>query len=467
MNHLKWMGHTATILDIQKALKNDPATCDVTITSRGRSVKANRFVLCSCSDLLRDILNDLPIGQEATIIVPDIKGNLLDSVLSFVYMGETSLSSANLSDFLEAINVLGIKSAISFECATSYTANNSAKIEADIPEIEEELTEAEPEQEIVEEKDEEEEQQTCAGDSNVRELEFLEVYNEQDKISYTIENITPNNPNEYILTESSGTFTLTPNMKIDTTEVATLVEKNEEDGHLMTHYVNDPIAANDSSQCSSSDQKDIKQIKKLKDEFSGFQGLSAEDRKEISRASLQNFNETQSARVEALENAVLAVVDEGMSLQKAAIKFNISKTVLWRRVKKHPLYMKTTRENPLITAACERLKTGDSLKSISQALDIPMSTLHRHKVRLAQEGRLPDYVTFKKRGPLSKEVLKAKLNKAVTACLGNGMSQNHAANVFDVPKSTLWRHLQKKMFRAGELPNSGVCIKEEIVTPEN
>lgn len=464
MNHLKWMGHTATILDIQKALKNDPATCDVTITCRGKSVRANRFVLCSCSDLLRDILNDLPVGQEATIIVPDIKGSLLESVLSFVYMGETSLSSTNLSDFLEAINVLGIKSAISFECATSYSANN-IKTVSEITEMEEELMEAEPEQEIVEDKDEEEDPQTCTGDNSVRELEFLEVYNEQDKISYTIENITPNNPNEYILTESSGTFTLTPNMKIDSTEVATLVEKNDEDGHLMEQYVADPIG--ESSHCSSSDQKDAKPMKKLKDEFSEFQGLSPEDRKEISRQSLQNFNETQSARVEALENAVLAVVDEGMSLQKAAIKFNISKTVLWRRVKKHPLYMKTTRENPLITAACERLKTGDSLKSISQALDIPMSTLHRHKVRLAQEGRLPDYVTFKKRGPLSKEVLKAKLNKAVTACLGNGMSQNHAANVFNVPKSTLWRHLQKKIGRSYDDPNGTVCIKEEIISPEN
>ncbi|XP_055915302.1 transcription factor Ken [Eupeodes corollae] len=465
MNHLKWMGHTATILDIQKALKNDPATCDITLTCRGKSVKANRFVLCSCSDLLRDILNDVPVGQEATIIVPDIKGTLLDSVLSFVYMGETSLSSTNLSDFLEAINVLGIKSAISFECATSYSSTNIKNV-PEITEMEEELMEAEPEQEIVEEKDEEEDQQTCPGDTNVRDLEFLEVYNEQDKISYTIENITPNNPNEYILTESSGTFTLTPNMKIESTAVGALVDKADEETHLMEQYVNDPIG--DSSHCSSADQsqKETKPNKKLKDEFSEFQGLSPDERKDISRASLQNFNETQSARVEALENAVLAVVDEGKSLQKAAIMFNISKTVLWRRVKKHPLYMKTTRENPLITAACERLKSGDSLKSISQALDIPMSTLHRHKVRLAQEGRLPDYVTFKKRGPLSKEVLKAKLNKAVSACLGNGMSQNHAANVFNVPKSTLWRHLQKKMCSSTDDPNS-VCIKEEIISPEN
>lgn len=147
-------------------------------------------------------------------------------------------------------------------------------------------------------------------------------------------------------------------------------------------------------------------------------------------------------RTENLDLAVQAVVRDGMSLQKSAQKYSVAKTVLWRRVKKHPHYVKIHKENPIIETACEKLKAGESLKNISQELEIPMSTLHRHKVRLSMEGRLPDNVAFKKRGSLTKEEFKEKLQKAVEACMG-GMSQNHAANVYQIPKSTLWRHLQK------------------------
>uniref|UniRef100_A0A1A9V4C8 HTH psq-type domain-containing protein n=1 Tax=Glossina austeni TaxID=7395 RepID=A0A1A9V4C8_GLOAU len=145
------------------------------------------------------------------------------------------------------------------------------------------------------------------------------------------------------------------------------------------------------------------------------------------------------------------------------MKFDISKTVLWRRVRKHPDYMKTARENPIVTKAYERLKSGESLKSISLDLDIPMSTLHRHKVRLSQQGQLPDFVTCKRRDSTSKDDLKLKLAKAVQACVQNGMSQNHAANVYGISKSTLWRHLQKRVAEA-EASMEEDEIKEVILS---
>jgi len=74
-----------------------------------------------------------------------------------------------------------------------------------------------------------------------------------------------------------------------------------------------------------------------------------------------------------------------------------------------------------------------------------MSTLHRHKVRLSAQGRLPDFVACRRRDSTPKDELRDKLAKAVHACLSEGMSQNHAANLFEIPKSTLWRHLQRRM----------------------
>lgn len=117
MNHLRWLEHSSTLLDLQKHLKNDLGTCecDIKIASNGKSVKAHRFILSAASDLFKTILSDLPRYEDATIILPDTKFNILENIISFIYTGETSLTSQCLSDFLECTNVLGIKSAINFE----------------------------------------------------------------------------------------------------------------------------------------------------------------------------------------------------------------------------------------------------------------------------------------------------------------------------------------------------------------
>nr|XP_036220362.1 modifier of mdg4 isoform X1 [Bactrocera oleae] len=506
MNHLKWMGHSATIFDIQRNLRNDPQSCEVTLVAKGHSVRAHRFVLSSCSDLLRNLLVDVPMGQEATIVVPDIKGSLLDSVLAFIYIGETSLTSTNLSEFLEAINTLGIKSAISFECNNATLSGGVQTTEAvktisNIQIAQEELIEQQ--ENIAVEKIE-----TQNVIQHERELEFLDVYNEaqHSKITYSIEHMpVASAANEYILTENSGTFTLTQNNKLENgsnsdTEKLVEMEDTTEDGHIIEEYSSnsaDPIIEITTNTTATSTPKvtatttattqvpqpliQIKPTPKMK--TIKIKSQSSSDTDQIHQSMFttldptadpisvlktdDNFttlNAAPGTQEDALFYAVQAVINEGMSLQKAALKYDLSKTVLWRRVRKHPNYMKTTRENPVLTMAYERLKGGDSLKNISRELDIPMSTLHRHKVRLAQQGRLPDYVSFKKRDVNSKIELKDKLTKALHACVHEGMSQNHAANLFDIPKSTLWRHLQKRVAEA-ELSQKLELghIKEEVI----
>lgn len=117
MNHLRWLEHSSTLLDLQKHLKSDLSSCDtdIKIASNGKCVRAHRFILSAASDLFKIILADLPRYEDATIILPDTKYNILENIISFIYTGETSLTSQCLSDFLECTNVLGIKSAINFE----------------------------------------------------------------------------------------------------------------------------------------------------------------------------------------------------------------------------------------------------------------------------------------------------------------------------------------------------------------
>lgn len=336
----------------------------------------------------------------------------------------------------------------------------------------------------------------------------MDVYNEaqHSKITYSIEHMpVASAANEYILTENSGTFTLTQNNKLENgsnsdTEKLVEMEDTTEDGHIIEEYSSnsaDPIIEITTNTTTTSTPKvtattttnsqvpqpiiQIKPTPKMKTIKIKSQSTSETDQIHQSMFTTLDptadpisvlktddnyatLNTVPGTQEDALFYAVQAVINEGMSLQKAALKYDLSKTVLWRRVRKHPNYMKTTRENPVLTMAYERLKGGDSLKNISRELDIPMSTLHRHKVRLAQQGRLPDYVSFKKRDVNSKIELKDKLTKALHACVHEGMSQNHAANLFDIPKSTLWRHLQKRVAEA-ELSQKLELghIKEEVI----
>lgn len=621
MNNLKWMGHSATILDIHKSLRADLKSCEVTLVAKGHCVKAHRFVLSSCSDLLRRLLTDIPIGEECCVMVPDVKGHLLDSVLAFIYLGECLLSSTNLSEFLEAINVLGIRSAISFECNTNalQAAQNSSQHHHHIP-IDGSTTmsstssslanrhvtvaattvdTAMHQEELLETHsvihNEQHITSGTSGASNAtttRELDFLDVYHEpQHKITYSIEHVPGSTAgNEFILTENSGTFTLTHSGKLEASASpaeSSNMEVTEDDGcdsHIIEEYSSgdEPLIQigeavqehhNVTVQQSSPPQQQqqstasiqtatatttaIIQVKpkvktlKLKHPpatqqiITKMEQLPSEDNptsgnedpisilqtsnesftllKDASMMSTSNTSHDESTdyslnnsgasavdlayqamvnegmslpkaavkfnvsktelwrrvrstgveqlnksvkldpeKIDVIELASQAVINEGLSLQKAAIRYDISKTVLWRRVRKHPQYMKTARENPIISKAYERLKSGESLKSISQDLDIPMSTLHRHKVRLSQTGQLPDFVTCKKRDSMSKDDLKQKLAKAVHACVHEGMSQNHAANLFEISKSTLWRHLQKRVAEAEAAETESIADEDEI-----
>ncbi|KAH8380446.1 hypothetical protein KR009_010703, partial [Drosophila setifemur] len=482
-NHLKWMGHTSTIMDIQRNLRHDSQTCEVVLASRdGVRVRAHLFVLSTCSDLMRNILVDVPPGQEATIVLPDIRGELLESMLSFIYMGETSLPSTALSEFLEAINLLGIKSAISFECNPSVN-NPGGEVDAGKTITGLQIAQAELLDEEVDA------QAASSGAATVmendpptnpnRSLEYLDVY-DPPKITYSIEHMDGNTSgNQFILTENTGTFTITQTAsslsKLETPESADMVDDDmdgemgedceEPDTQIIEeeYVTGDPlIEMGTSGELDESDLHDEIVDEEILDvKPSKLSSGKPRSRRPMNpKTPKRSFNkhpqhpqpefmtlkrEMKDDINDALDLAADAVILEGLSLQKAADRFDISKTVLWRRVRTNPAYMRNNREKPSLSEAYERLKNGDSLKSISQELRIPMSTLHRHKVRLSAQGRLPDFVACRRRDTTPKDELRDKLAKAVHACLNDGMSQNHAANLFEIPKSTLWRHLQRRM----------------------
>ncbi|XP_017842518.1 uncharacterized protein LOC108599874 isoform X2 [Drosophila busckii] len=502
MNHLKWMGHTSTIMDIQRVLLNQQShnqSCEVMLVAKdGVSVRAHLFVLSTCSDLMRNLLVDLPVGQEATVILPDIR--------------------ALLTDFLEAINLLGIKSAISFE--TNPSAMNTSSVSGAMAlENAKSISGLHIANSALMEEEEEDDSNAMVGklevantveqEQTARPLEFLDVYGDTPKITYSIEHMSGSaSGNQYILTESTGTYTITqsaaPLTKLETAVVAhpehpvvsasaELQEDEAEaevtDDHeesesqiIEEEYVPaDPMTdmgtdadVDMHDEEEEEEEQEMLNVKPRKMELD-VKVLKSRPRQRATAAAAvstpkcvkktmskqhQQFAELKKEIKEdindALDLAADAVLHEGLSLQKAADRYDISKTVLWRRVRSNPAYMRIKREKPSLSEAYERLKNGDSLKSISQDLHIPMSTLHRHKVRLAAQGRLPEFVACRRRDSTPKDELRDKLAKAVHACINDGMSQNHAANLFEIPKSTLWRHLQRHVAEAEQK------IKEEL-----
>ena len=73
---------------------------------------------------------------------------------------------------------------------------------------------------------------------------------------------------------------------------------------------------------------------------------------------------------------------------------------------------------------------------------IPKTTLFRDKARLVDQGILPS--TFWKRRKTNGEDYKqVRLEEAVAACKNGKMSQGTAAATYHIPKTTIWRRLQK------------------------
>ncbi|XP_055909287.1 uncharacterized protein LOC129944119 isoform X1 [Eupeodes corollae] len=147
---------------------------------------------------------------------------------------------------------------------------------------------------------------------------------------------------------------------------------------------------------------------------------------------------------ERLDDAVAAVINEEMTIGKAAKEFEVTKSTLWKEVNKYSDQRKKKVNEDLNKKIVDRICAGESLSEISRSLKVSKSTVHLHKVRLAQAGKLPSSVSFKP--PVDKVEqleIKNRLIRAFRAVRVNGMSLRLASSYFSVPRSTLWKHIRR------------------------
>lgn len=98
-----------------------------------------------------------------------------------------------------------------------------------------------------------------------------------------------------------------------------------------------------------------------------------------------------------LTQAITEIFNSGLSFGAASDKYHIPKTLLWRRAKKLGYEKGERPKDSTRVQAIEAIKQGDSLISLSKRFNIPISTLHREKLKLYEKGQLPDNVNLRNR----------------------------------------------------------------------
>ena len=92
-----------------KDLLTDEQFTDVTLAcADDQQIKAHKVILSSCSPLFRKILKNNP-HQHPLIYLNEINFAELQSVINFIYLGQTEVHQADLEVFMKAGKQLQIK----------------------------------------------------------------------------------------------------------------------------------------------------------------------------------------------------------------------------------------------------------------------------------------------------------------------------------------------------------------------
>lgn len=159
-----------------------------------------------------------------------------------------------------------------------------------------------------------------------------------------------------------------------------------------------------------------------------------------------------------MEQAINEIITNNTSFRIVSEKYNIPKTLLWRRAKKVGYVKMEKQKDDTRLMAIEAIKQGESLISLSKRFNIPISTLHREKLKLYEKGLLPESVNLKNRS--RGEDYDERLRSAIAEIL-NGKSQNEIAKKYNIPKTTIWRIIKKMDLKVDP------TATREIYTPQS
>ena len=111
--NLSWNDFESNACSSYRKLVNDTHFTDVTLAcDDNRQIKAHKVVLSSSSPVLKQILLGNP-HQHPLIYLCKVKYSSLESLIKFIYLGQTEVAQSELQDFMsmaEEFEVEGLKS---------------------------------------------------------------------------------------------------------------------------------------------------------------------------------------------------------------------------------------------------------------------------------------------------------------------------------------------------------------------
>ena len=108
--NLTWHTYTDHLKDVFKKIMASDDFVDVTLISDDKKQsKAHRNILSACSPIFRDILQVSPKNNHPVIYLRGIQHSDMESILQFIYLGETSINQDRIDDFLLTAKDLEIR----------------------------------------------------------------------------------------------------------------------------------------------------------------------------------------------------------------------------------------------------------------------------------------------------------------------------------------------------------------------
>ena len=110
--HLTWNSFLSHLDCTFRNLVNERHFADVTLVSDDQvQIKAHKIILSSCSPVLKKLLLDNP-HPHPMIYLSGVKHEQLESILQWMYFGETNVYKDNIEEFIEIGKYLEVKELI-------------------------------------------------------------------------------------------------------------------------------------------------------------------------------------------------------------------------------------------------------------------------------------------------------------------------------------------------------------------
>ena len=98
--------HARSVLEsVESCLRSAQFLDTVLTTDTGHQLRCHRLVLTSASPLLEQVLRDQDTEEDATIIMPGVRSEEVDTVLHYLYTGQTSVTGDHEMKLFHTLNI--------------------------------------------------------------------------------------------------------------------------------------------------------------------------------------------------------------------------------------------------------------------------------------------------------------------------------------------------------------------------